>query len=87
MGLISVAFQIPKERVVVEARGKGSCAIVTGREVDYGMARMGQVYMDSLGIEVMVFRELEHAEQWLDWDDVREAHAPSVETNHERQLE
>ena len=71
----------------IEERGKGNCAIVTGREVDFGMARMGQVYMDSLGIEVMVFRELEHAERWLDWDDVREAHAPSVEANHERQLE
>ena len=69
----------------LEERGKGSCAIVTDRSVDYGMARMGQVLMEALGIELMVFRELEDAERWLDGKEEREARAPSVEANQELQ--
>ena len=65
----------------IEVRGKGRCAIVTGREVDYGMARMAQTYMEPIGIEAMVFREMEDAELWLDWKAVREAHAPFMEPN------
>ena len=41
-------------------------AIVTGHEVDYGMARLGQVYIeDRIGTELVVFREMEEAESWL----------------------
>ena len=67
----------------IEVRGKGRCALVTGREVDYGIARMAQTYMEPIGIEAMVFREMEDAERWLDWKAVREAHAPSAEANQE----
>ncbi|UCG87688.1 MAG: hypothetical protein JSW71_03830 [Gemmatimonadota bacterium] len=49
----------------LEWRGKGNCAVVTDRQVDYGMARMAQAYMEPIGIEAMVFREMEDAERWL----------------------
>jgi hypothetical protein len=49
-----------------EARGEGKSAVVMGRDVDYGMARVAQVHLEPLGIELAVFRELEEAEQWLE---------------------
>jgi hypothetical protein len=49
-----------------EARGKGRSAVVTGRDVDYGMARIAQVHLEPLPIELAVFRELEEAERWLE---------------------
>jgi len=68
----------------IEVRGKGRCAVVTSREVDYGMARIALVHMELIGIELTVFRELAEAERWLDWDRASEVHAPSLETDHEQ---
>jgi hypothetical protein len=65
----------------LEIRGRGRCAVVTGREVDYGMARIAQAHLEGVGIELMVFRELEAAEQWLDWEALREGHAPTAKPN------
>ena len=67
----------------LERRGKGRCAVVTGREVDYGMARMAHVYMEAIGIKLMVFTDLEAAERWLDWEGESEAHASTVEANED----
>jgi hypothetical protein len=48
-----------------EARGGGKSAVVAGRDVDYGMARIAQVHLEPLGVELAVFRELQEAEEWL----------------------
>ena len=74
-----VAF-VSKSR---EARGEGKSVVLTGREVDYGMARVAQVHMEAIGIELMVFREMEHAERCLDGEGESEVRAPSVEANQE----
>ena len=62
----------------VEQRGRGRCAVVTGREVDFGMARMASVFMEGIGIDLRVFRDLDGAQSWLDREGVREAHDASV---------
>jgi hypothetical protein len=49
-----------------ERRGKGRTAVVAGRDVDYGMARIAQVHVEELDIELMVFRALDEAERWLE---------------------
>lgn len=48
-----------------EAGGCGKTAIVAGRDVDYGMARIAQVHLEPLGVELAVFRDLQEAELWL----------------------
>jgi len=48
-----------------EARGLGRSAVVAGRDVDYGMARIAQVHLEPLGVELAVFRDLQEAERWL----------------------
>jgi hypothetical protein len=48
-----------------EARGVGKSAVIASRDVDYGMARVAQVHLEPLGIELAVFRDLHEAEQWL----------------------
>lgn len=48
-----------------EARGPGRSAVVTSRDVDYGMARIAQVHLEPAGVELAVFRDLQEAEQWL----------------------
>ena len=40
-------------------------AIVVARDVDFGMARMFQVFAEDAGVEFEVFRELEAALDWL----------------------
>jgi hypothetical protein len=44
---------------------RGRSAVVTNRDVDYGTVRVAQVYLEDLGIELMVFRAMAEAEQWL----------------------
>jgi len=43
----------------------GRCAVVTGTEVQYGLGRMGSIYMESVGIEARVFRAMDAAMEWL----------------------
>ena len=43
----------------------GRAAVVTGTEVQYGLGRMGSVYMESVGIEAGIFRDMESAMEWL----------------------
>jgi hypothetical protein len=40
-------------------------AIVVGRELDFGIARMFQIYAEGASIEYRVFRELDSAVSWL----------------------
>jgi hypothetical protein len=40
-------------------------AIIAPREVDYGMARMWQVFVEETGWETMVFRSIDEADSWL----------------------
>jgi len=49
----------------LELRGKGRCAVVTGRDVDYGVVRMAQAYLDDVAVELSAFRNIEDAEGWL----------------------
>jgi hypothetical protein len=56
----------------LERRGRGRCAVVVERDVDYGMARMGQAYLDEVGVELGVFRDLAAAERWLDGEAIHE---------------
>jgi hypothetical protein len=69
----------------MELRGKGRCAVVTGNDVDYGMARIARVHMELVGIELMVFRDFEEATRWLDWEGAREAHAQSLPQDRQHQ--
>ena len=47
-------------------RGVGRTAIVTSSNLEYGVARMLQVYAEVVpAVEVEVFRELEATVQWL----------------------
>jgi hypothetical protein len=48
-----------------EARCGGKSAVVASRDVDYGMARIAQVHLEPLGVELGVFRDLQEAEEWL----------------------
>jgi len=48
-----------------EARGAGRSAVVASRDVDYGMARIAQVYLEPLGVELAVFRDMQQAARWL----------------------
>jgi hypothetical protein len=43
----------------------GRCAVVTGTEVQYGLGRMGSIYMESVGVEAGIFRDMESAMEWL----------------------
>jgi hypothetical protein len=43
----------------------GRCAVVTGTEVQYGLGRMGSIYMESVGIEARIFRDMDAAREWL----------------------
>lgn len=70
--IISFVYQHTRER------GKGRSAVVTGREVDYGMARIAQVHVEEVGIELMVFRELDEAEQWLEGEGEYSPHLPAT---------
>jgi hypothetical protein len=48
-----------------DARGSGRAAILVSKEVDYGIARMFQVYAEELPWETMVFRDFSQAEPWV----------------------
>jgi hypothetical protein len=52
--VISVDIHSTEQRVVL-----------TGRDVDCGMARIAQVHLEPLGVELAVFRDLQEAELWL----------------------
>jgi hypothetical protein len=57
-----VSFASKRPEIV----GAGRTAIVTGRDVDYGMVRVAQVHVEQmLGTELMVFRAIDDAESWL----------------------
>src|SRR5580765_2986478 len=43
----------------------GRCAVVTGTEVQYGLGRMGSIYMESVGVEAGIFRDMDAAREWL----------------------
>lgn len=48
-------------------RGRfGALALVTDNEVAFGMARMYQILVEALPVEIAVFRELADALTWLD---------------------
>ncbi|KPJ88795.1 MAG: hypothetical protein AMS18_13130 [Gemmatimonas sp. SG8_17] len=49
----------------LSGRWRGRTAVVTNRDVDYGTVRVAQVYLEDLRIELMVFRAMAEAEQWL----------------------
>ena len=61
-----------------DKRGKGRTAVVTGRDVDYGMARIGQVHVEEHEIELMVFRALDEAERWLEGEGEYRPQFPSA---------
>ena len=41
-------------------------AIVVRKEVHFGLGRMVEVYCESQGVNLRIFRELEEAQEWLD---------------------
>ena len=41
-------------------------AIVVRKEVHFGLGRMIEVYCESQGVSLRIFRELEEAREWLD---------------------
>lgn len=43
----------------------GRCAVVVSRDSHFGMARMGAVYAEHVGVEAGVFRSEEEALEWL----------------------
>ena len=43
----------------------GRCAVLVSRDSHFGMARMGAVYAEHVGVEVNVFRSEEEALAWL----------------------
>lgn len=57
-------------RIVAEAlmpfadRIARRCAVVVCRDVQFGMARMGSVYSEGVGVQTAVFRTTEEAEAW-----------------------
>jgi len=44
-------------------------AIVASRDLEYGISRMYQVYVDGLPVEVKVFRNIEPARNWVGESD------------------
>ncbi|KPJ95853.1 MAG: hypothetical protein AMS18_02095 [Gemmatimonas sp. SG8_17] len=48
-----------------DARGGGRAAIVVSQDLDYGIARVFQVYGEDLPWETMVFRDFEEANAWV----------------------
>ena len=46
-------------------RQNGKTAIVTARDLDFGITRMGEAYAQDLPLDFMMFRNLEEAESWL----------------------
>jgi hypothetical protein len=48
-----------------DARGGGRAAIVVSQNLDYGIARVFQVYAEDLPWETMVFQDLEEATTWV----------------------
>ena len=43
----------------------GRCAVVVSRDSQFGMARMGAVYSEQVGVEANVFRSEDEAVAWL----------------------
>ncbi len=47
-------------------REGGRTAVVTSGKLDFGVARMGEGYVQDIPLEFMMFQEIEAAESWLD---------------------
>jgi hypothetical protein len=62
---------------------KGRSAVVTNRDVDYGTVRIAQVYLEDLGIELMVFRAMADADQWLDGEGDYQSQWPAARPNRD----
>jgi hypothetical protein len=60
--LRSAAAMLGQARQLFEG---GRAAIVVTRDLDFGMARMFQVFAEGTGVEYQVFRELDPAIAWL----------------------
>jgi len=41
------------------------CAVVVARDVQFGLARMGSVFSDGVGVDSQVFRSVDEAVAWL----------------------
>jgi hypothetical protein len=58
MDLIEIRKKYPE-------RGNAKIAIVASTDLSFGMSRMYEVFSGNLPQTIMVFRNLEEAEQWL----------------------
>ena len=43
----------------------GRCAVVASRDLHFGLSSMGSAYVESLGIEASIFRDMKSALDWL----------------------
>jgi hypothetical protein len=69
-GIHDIVHFASKRPEIAEA---GRTAVVTGRDVDYGIVRVAQVHAEQmLGTELMVFRATDEAERWLGGATFRE---------------
>ena len=41
------------------------CAVVASEDVHFGLARMGSVFAEGVGVEAQVFRTMDEAVEWL----------------------
>lgn len=48
-----------------QARSGGRSAVVVGRDFDFAIARMFQVFSEGAGVEYAIFRDLDTARAWL----------------------
>jgi hypothetical protein len=56
-----------------EIRGENyRVAVVVGKEADFGMARMLEMYVDAMPFHMMVFRSMDHARRWIGQNAMRE---------------
>ena len=53
-------------------------AIVVARDVDFGLARMFQVFAEGMGVDYQVFREVETALEWLEASPLPSPHGSSA---------
>ena len=56
-----------------EIRGENyRVAVVVGKESDFGMARMLEMYVDAMPFQMMVFRSMDQARRWIGQNTTRE---------------
>ncbi len=58
----------------------GRCAVLATDPLHYGLARMFAVFMESLGLQAMVFTKVGDAEAWLDGASGPPGRAAAVRT-------